>query len=108
MAKFYGIVGYGITEKVDDEEHPGIWRPHIVDRAYYGDTINLGSRWQSANKVNDDLTITNQFSILADPFAYDHYSSIRYVEHMGVKWKVTAITVERPRIILTVGGVYNG
>jgi hypothetical protein len=33
---------------------------------------------------------------------------MRYVEWMNARWKITSIDVKRPRVILTIGGVYNG
>lgn len=102
--RYYGKVGYCSTVEV----RPGVWdNNHIVERFYYGDVLRYGRRYQSADKVNDDLEISNQISILADPYAYDHFSEIRYVVWMGVKWKVPTVAVEYPRLKLTVGGVYT-
>ena len=102
--RYYGKVGYCSTVEV----RPGVWdNNHIVERFYYGDVLRYGRRYQTADKVNDDLEISNQISILADPYAYDHFSEIRYVVWMGVKWKVPTVEVEYPRLKLTVGGVYT-
>ena len=51
---------------------------------------------------------TNKISILADPFAYQNFSNIKYVEYMDALWNVESIEVQQPRLILNVGGVYNG
>lgn len=103
MAKFYGNVGYAVTE----ETTPGVWKPSIVDKDYYGDIIRNSRRLEGTSKVNDDVSIENQISIVADPFAYKNFHNIRYVEYMGAKWKVTNIEVQYPRLILTMGGVWN-
>ena len=103
MAKFYGNVGYAVTE----ETTPGVWKPSIVDKDYYGDIIRNSRRLEDTSKVNDDVSIENQISIVADPFAYKNFHNIRYVEYMGAKWKVTNIEVQYPRLILTMGGVWN-
>lgn len=103
MAKFYGKVGYAVTE----ETTPGVWKPSIVEKEYYGDLIRNSRRLESTSKVNDDVSIENQISIVADPFAYKNFHNIRYVEYMGVKWKVSNIEVQYPRLILTMGGVWN-
>ena len=103
MAKFYGNVGYAVTE----ETTPGVWKPSIVDKDYYGDIIKNSRRLEGTSKVNDDVSIENQISIVADPFAYKNFHNIRYVEYMGAKWKVTNIEVQYPRLILTMGGVWN-
>lgn len=104
MSKFYGKVGYVRTE----EARPGIIVEIPSERAYYGDVINISSKWDTNGRVNEDITVTNKISILADPYAYEHFSQLRYVEYMGAKWKITSISVERPRLVLTLGGLYNG
>ena len=102
--RYYGKVGYCTTVEV----RPGVWdNNHIVERFYSGDVLRYSRRYQTADKVNDDLEISNQISILADPYAYEHFSEIRYVYWMGVKWKVPTVEVEYPRLKLTVGGVYT-
>lgn len=104
MAKFYGAVGYAVTE----ESAPGVWEEHIVEKMYYGELIRNTRKLQATEHLNDDINISNEISILADPFAYANFHSMRYVDFMGAKWKVASIEVQYPRLILTVGGVYNG
>jgi hypothetical protein len=104
MAKFYGAIGYAVTS----ETAPGVWTEGITERNYCGDVIKMSRRWQAGENLNDDLTINNQISIVADPFAYENFHTMRYVKWMGTAWKVSNIDVQRPRLILTLGGVYNG
>ena len=105
MGKWYGKVGY--IKPV--EAKPGVWKDEITERSYYGDTLRVSTRWTaSQDSTNDNLNVNNQISIVADPFAYDNFSRIKFVEFMGAKWKVTNAEPQRPRIILTVGGLYNG
>ena len=104
MAKFYGLIGYAESVEVE----PGVWEDRITEHRYYGDLIRNTRRLQSSDKVNDDITTSNEISILADPFAYENFHSMRYVEFMGTKWKVVNVDVQYPRLILSLGGVYNG
>lgn len=104
MAKFYGVIGYAVTE----ETEPGIYEERIVEKEHFGDVVRNTRRLSNVAKVNDDITISNQISIVADPFANNNFHSIRYVSFMGSKWKVTEVEVQYPRLILTLGGVYNG
>lgn len=105
MARYCGIVGY--IESV--EESPGVWADKVTERLYTGDSTRITSRWSSSsNSTNDDLSVNIQLSVIADPFAYQNFNYIKYAEYMGVKWKVTSADVERPRLILTLGGEYNG
>lgn len=102
--KFYGVVAYAITEEVI----PGKWKECIVKKQYRGDITRVSRRLQSADKVNDDIRINNEIRILADAFAYQNFQNIRYVVWMGTKWKVESVTVDRPRLVLEIGGEYNG
>lgn len=104
MAKFYGAIGYAVTE----ETKPGVWMEKITERMYYGDLTRNTRKLQSTDQLNDDLNIANEISIVADPFANENFHSMKYAEFMGAKWKITSVEVQYPRLILTVGGVYNG
>lgn len=104
MAKFYGPIGYAVTV----ETKPGVWEEQITERYYIGDVIRNTRRLQSTDQVNDDVNISNEISILADPFANGNFHAMRYVGFLGAKWKITSVEVQYPRLLLTLGGVYNG
>ena len=104
MAKFYGTIGYAKTV----ETMPGVWTEQITERNYYGDVIRNSRRLQSSDKVNDDININNQISIVADPYAINNFHTMRYAEFMGAKWKISDVEVQYPRLLLTLGGLYNG
>jgi hypothetical protein len=104
MAKFYGVIGYAETS----EKASGVWSEDITERNYSGDVIRISRNWQAGENLNDNLTVNNEISILADPFAYENFHNIRYATWMGVRWKITKIDIQRPRLILSIGGVYNG
>ncbi|MDY2736308.1 DUF7253 family protein [Intestinibacter sp.] len=102
MAKFYGTVGFVKTV----ESAPGVWTEQIVERKYYGNVISRTRSLQS-NGVNDNINISDEISIVADPFANENYFAIRFIEYMGAKWKVQSISVQFPRLNLSLGGLYN-
>ena len=104
MAKFYGPIGYAVTV----ETKPGVWEEQITEHYYIGDVIRNTRRLQSTDQVNDDVNISNEISILADPFANGNFHAMRYVGFLGAKWKITGVEVQYPRLLLTLGGVYNG
>ena len=104
MAKFYGKIGYANTV----ETKPGVYEEQIVERSYYGDLIRNTRRLQSADQVNDNINISNEISIVADPYATNNFHTMRYAFFMGTKWKISNVEVSYPRLILTLGGVYNG
>ena len=104
MAKWYGVIGYAVTVETD----PGVWEETITERSYYGDTIRNTRMLQNSGEVNDNVNISNQISIVADPYANQNIYALRYIEFMGTKWKITNVDVQYPRLILTIGGVWNG
>lgn len=104
MAKFCGKIGFETTT----ETSPDIYEESIVECEYYGDVIRNRRLLQSNSKINEDINISNQISIVADPFANNNFHSMRYVEWMGSKWKITDVEVQYPRLILSIGGLYNG
>ena len=104
MAKFWGK----ITFAKQVENKPGVCKDEITTREYYGDLTRNVLKNQDTNQVNSNLNISNEISIVADSFANENFYSMRYVEFMGAKWKISNIEVKYPRLILTIGGVYNG
>lgn len=103
MAKFYGVIGYVKTVEVK----PGIWDTQTTERFYYGDVTRATSSFQSSGNVNDDINMSNAISIVADPYAIENFKYMRYVEFMGAVWKITNVEIQSPRLLLTIGGVYN-
>ena len=106
MAKFRGEIGFG--ESTENPPGSGIWMDTITVKTYSGDVFRSMRKTQEGEQLNDDLSISNSVSIVADAFANDNLFAIRYVIWMGTKWKVTDVEVKRPRLILELGGVYNG
>lgn len=104
MAKFYGVIGYG--ESV--EKSPGVWEDVIIEHNYYGDVTRNTRRLQTGESVNDDLSVNNSISIVADAYANEHFFAIRYIRWAGTLWTVSEVEVQSPRLLLRLGGVYNG
>lgn len=104
MAKWYGKIGYSITEEIE----PGYWDTVVTERPYYGDMISYRVKRQNSGEVNDNINLMNAISIISDPFANQNCSNMVYAEIMGTRWKITDIEIQYPRLILTIGGVYNG
>ena len=103
MTRWCGVIGYAETLEIE----PGVWSEEFTERKYYGDLLRNSRRLQGSQQVNDDITISNKISILADPYAVQHFHAIRYAELFGTKWKVSSVEVQYPRLILELGGVYN-
>lgn len=104
MSKFYGKIGY--TEYV--KTSPDVWKEKITERPYYGDVIRNTRRLENGEWLNDDVNVNNTISVVADAYLLENFFNIRYVEWMGARWKVSNIEVQRPRLVLTIGGLYNG
>lgn len=104
MAKFHGNIGYASSEQTA----PGVYTDVITEREYFGEVIRESRQWTGTSQVNDNLVVNNRITIVADDFAYQNFSAMRYVIWYGVYWKVSTVEVQRPRLILSLGGVYNG
>lgn len=104
MARFYGAVGYSVPYQYE----PGVWKNKIQERMHFGTVSQHTRRWANSEGINDDLVLANQISILADDYAYKNCSAIKYVRWMDAYWKVESMKVSAPRIVLTLGGVWNG
>ena len=103
MAKFYGPIGYATLV----ETKPGVWEEKITERMYSGEFYRNTRTLQATSQVNDNINVASEVSIIADPFARDNFHSMRYVGFMGANWKISNVSVQYPRLILTVGGVYT-
>lgn len=102
--KFYGSIGFSY----EVQTAPGVWEGVSDERDAYGDVLSNVRRWEPSSELNDDLNVTNRISVVASRFFYEHLGSMRYVLWNGTKWKIKSAEIVRPRIILTLGGVYNG
>lgn len=104
MAKYHGAIGYAIQT----ETAPDVWEPVIVERICKGDWFRKQERRQPSGEVNENINIDNELSVVADPYMYDNLEYIVYVTYMGTKWKVQSFMINRPRIVLQLGGVWTG
>jgi hypothetical protein len=105
MARFYGAIGYA-DESV--ESGPGVYTESMVEYSYYGDVVRNNRRIQEGDSLNNDLSVQNSISVVADEYANVHFHAIRYIRWAGTLWTVTDVEVKSPRLLLRLGGVYNG
>ena len=106
MAKYSGMLGYVMPAK---EDPPGIWKPSaVVEKRGRGDLIGQTINNEDVGGLSDGITINNQLSIIMDPFVNKNLESLKYVILYGTRWEIKSMTINRPRVILTLGGVYNG
>jgi hypothetical protein len=107
MGLFYGPIGF--VETIEDPVGSGIWKEQPTERRYRGEVSRYSKRWSdNSQKVNPNLTITNTISIVADPYISNHLYALRYIKWLGGYWEIASAEVENPKIILSIGGVYNG
>lgn len=104
MAKFSGNVGFVYTLNTS----PGVYKSTVTEQHYHGDVLRNTRQLVTGENINDDVKLNNRISIVADPYAVINYFAIKYVVWMGAKWKVTDVEIQRPRLILTLGEMYNG
>lgn len=106
MAKFYGPIGFAVS--TETEEGSGIYEDVVVERYYRGDVIKAYHKWDHGEHLNSNLTISNTISIVTDPFASENVYRIKYIKWLGGYWEITGIDIQPPRLVLSIGGVYNG
>ena len=104
MAKFYGKLGFEVLT----ETRPSTWTPTIQEKTYAGDPTRVYRRLEAGDGANDNVNFQNDISIVADPYAINHIQDLRYILWHGGYWKVSSVSVEFPRIVLSIGGVWNG
>lgn len=104
MSRFSGTIGYAVVSEVSE----GIFKEIFVEKPCKGDVQRQTRRLFDSSEINQNLTVNNVFSIVANPYASANIMAMRYLVWHGQKWKVTNVEAQRPRLILTVGGVYNG
>ena len=104
MAKWAGKIGFA----TQTETKPGVWEDVIEERSYKGDQLQNSFQHQPTDQLNDNISIVNKLSVVADMHAFTHAHMMRYATYMGVRWKISKVEVLRPRLILTLGGEYNG
>lgn len=104
MGRFFGKIGFLITK----ETTPGVWTEELTERPYYGDVLRHRFNWNGSEHMNDNITLNNEFSIMADTFAYANLGAMKYIKWNGGCWKIASIEDQYPRLSITIGGVYNG
>lgn len=105
MAKWYGQIGFAKTIETDLD----VWTEMIVEHNYYGDVLrNSKSRYYRDNEVNEGFNISNRISFVADPYARENIYQMKYATFMGTRWKIESVEVEYPRLIISLGGLWNG
>lgn len=103
MAKYAGLVGY-VTQ---EETVPGVWSPVSTPIKMRGDLIRQSASSQNGDKLNEDITLGHRVSLIGDAYAFGNYYNIKWIEISGMKWEVTSVEIQRPRLILSVGGLWN-
>jgi hypothetical protein len=106
MAKYFGVIGYGVSE--EEETSPGVWEKKITEQEIFGDVFKDSSRQTPSENLNDNITMSTKISFLANTYANENFHLIKYASYKGTLWKVvSADPSEYPRLVLTLGGVYN-
>lgn len=105
MAKWKGRIGFAILKETDID----VWTEEIIERSYYGDVVhNTRTTFSGDSEVNQGFNISNKISFIADPYARENMYRMKYATFQGIKWKISNIEVEYPRLTMTFGGIWNG
>lgn len=104
MPRYSGMIGY--SHYVDHGD--GVYTEELTERPMYGDILRNTRNLEAGASVNDDINIRNEISVVADAYAYQNFAMIRYATWLGLRWKVRSVEVDPPRLLLTLGGLWNG
>lgn len=104
--RYSGKIGYG--ESVENPPGSGKWVHSITEKPYSGNVIRNTRSLEAGQGANDDISVGNTISVVADQYAVSHFSKIKYIMWNGSPWTVTSVEVQHPRLILSLGSVYNG
>lgn len=104
MAKFHCSIGYTMIE----ETSPGVHTQVVTEKSYTGDILRNSQRWDNSENLNQNFNVNNRFSVVANAYAYENFDKMIYILWNGTKWKISSAEIQRPRIVLSIGGVYNG
>lgn len=102
-SKFYDVIG---VAQSNVEIRPGVYGDVIVEHKFYGDVLS-NTRQLEGEKVNNDISVGNSISIIGDS-RVSTFHALRYIRWMGTLWIISNVEMKSPRLILRLGGVYNG
>lgn len=103
--KFYGRVGFAAQTV---EVRPGVMEDVVKERMLFGDVLLPGRSFSTSDKIIPDSSVTNRISLVADEYTNENFFDLRFIEYKGVLWTITRIEEKRPRLIVSLGEVYNG
>lgn len=104
MTRFSGVVGFAHQE----ESKPGRWTDVIAERPYKGSVERAAVQLRDGENLNPDMSVNHSISIIADEYAYTYLPYIKFVVMAGAAWEVDSVDIQRPRLLLRLGGVYRG
>lgn len=104
--RFRGVIGYG--ESAETLPGTGVWEDVITEHPYGGDVIRDTRRLEKGEEIHDDISVNNSISIVADAKANADFRKMQYVMWRGTRWTIDTVEVRPPRLLLTLGDVYNG
>lgn len=109
MSKWCGKIGLAICAEEDPENNPGVWTDIIKEVPAKGEIIKTSYRYQSnTDSTNDDISLNMSLSIISNTYLTNNFQSIKYITYKNGVWSVTGVSLENRRLILSIGGIYNG
>lgn len=103
MAKCSGKIGFALTV----ETSPGVFEERIVEKPYKGNITQLNAHVEDENSINSNFRINNNISVVANKYFLENLGHMRYVTYKGLPFKITSFQVIPPRLIFSLGSVYN-
>jgi hypothetical protein len=103
MSRCSGLIGYALA----GETQPGVWTENITEKIYYGDVVRDNRRIVDQGEINGSININNNISVVSNKFMLDNLAFMRYITFANSKWKISSVDIRSPRVVITLGGLYN-
>ena len=100
--KWYGEIAF--SGQVETE--PDSFEERLIKKKFMGDMLRSHNINDSNTNINIDVSLSNQLSVLLDPFLQNNFHKIVYVEFMGTKWTVSSVDIQDRRLLITFGKLY--
>jgi hypothetical protein len=104
MARYWGVIG---INRGPVQTSPGILTPKIEEVQVSGEMRQERLNWPQAG-MREGLSARHVLSVITPEDSDIDFTEAVYISWQGRKWSVTSIQYKRPRVELSLGGIYSG
>lgn len=104
--KFHGFLGF--VKFVESGTSPGKFDVVEEEIPVKGDLLRNALKYEPVEgneKLN--MAISNRFSFIAPNRVFENFEFLKFITWNNVRWNISNIEVNSPRLIVSISGVYN-